>query len=362
MGEVWRARSQDGASVAVKVLREGLSDDPELVSMFLRERVILTRLNHPNIVRVRDLVAEGSTLAIVMDLVSGPNLRQLLRPTGTLLPLAAGQVMVHVLQGLAVAHGQGVVHRDIKPENVLVAEREPLMARLTDFGIAKLCDADPHSRMTGAIGTPDYMPPEIVSGSPAAPPADVYAAGVVLYELLCGVTPFAGGGTFAVLRRAAEQSPGRPKGLPNDVWQLLTWMMEKFPDDRPNSTEAGAALETLLPLLNDVPQLPRLQQPPPPEPVEMAATTVRAERVVIPTRNDESTRSAPLGFKDEGATGDGERRTIGVAMLIAVAAALVLLTFLIGAGIAGLTAARGARPRNDGTALVAPTISVGEHS
>ncbi|MDQ1250021.1 MAG: hypothetical protein QG597_4398 [Actinomycetota bacterium] len=365
MGEVWRARTRAGEDVAVKVLRAGLADDPELVTRFLREREILTRLNHPNLVHVRDLVAEGSTLAIVMDLVPGPNLRQVLRTPGTLPPAMAGAAVLDVLHALAAAHVQGVVHRDVKPENVLLAEQDPVLARLTDFGIARLNDADPNSRLTGAIGTPEYMPAEILAGEAATQAVDVYAAGVVLYELLCGITPFAGGNTIAVLRRAADQPPGRPGGLPSDLWQLLAWMLQKQPALRPTSTAAAAALESLLPVLEQLPQLPRLLQPPAPEPENVMATMMRPLSLPptvdgIPTAP--GTPSAGIDFPTPGFADHASaplpaqpRQRVVTSGRVLLAVAIVLLSLVAGAGLATMTKPSGTS--NHGGAPV-PTTTV----
>jgi serine/threonine-protein kinase len=120
MAEVYRAVNRDGDPVAVKVLRSELGSDAEVVSRFIRERSILTGLNAPNVVRVRDLVAEGGTLAIVMDLVDGPDLRAELLRRRTLPTADAVQLAVGVLRGLAAVHAAGVIHRDIKPENILL--------------------------------------------------------------------------------------------------------------------------------------------------------------------------------------------------------------------------------------------------
>ncbi|MGH9061127.1 MAG: protein kinase domain-containing protein, partial [Acidimicrobiales bacterium] len=139
-GQVWRGRRRwDDGAVAVKVLRPELGSDPEAVVRFLRERSTLVGLDHPNLVRILDLVAEGETLAIVMDLVEGPNLRRVLTSRGAPPAAEACRLLAQVASGLAFAHRAGVVHRDLKPENVLVeqAGTPSARARLTDFGIAR---------------------------------------------------------------------------------------------------------------------------------------------------------------------------------------------------------------------------------
>lgn len=153
-GTVWRARQretagaeaavqgQPGETVAIKVLKEELASDPDIVMRFLRERSVLLRLTHPNIVRVRDLVVEGDLLALVMDLIDGPDLHRYLRENGPLSPVAAALLTAQVADALAASHADGVVHRDLKPANVLLMQQGGQMhPMLTDFGIARLADS-----------------------------------------------------------------------------------------------------------------------------------------------------------------------------------------------------------------------------
>ncbi|NYV78985.1 protein kinase, partial [Streptomyces sp. UH6] len=145
-GTVWLGEGPDGP-VAVKLLREDLSSDEELVGRFVGERTALLGLEHPRIVSVRDLVVDGNDLALVMDLVRGTDLRTRLERERRLAPEAAVAVVADVADALAAAHAAGVVHRDVKPENVLLDMDGPLgpgnahPALLTDFGVAKLIDA-----------------------------------------------------------------------------------------------------------------------------------------------------------------------------------------------------------------------------
>ena len=158
MGTVWRARdlSTDEA-VAAKILHDHFASDVGIVTRFLQERTFLLQLDHPNIVRVRDLVVEGSQLGIVMDLVEGSDVRGLLRTTPTLPPARAAGIVADVLDGLAHAHALSVLHRDVKPDNVLL---DGDTARLSDFSIARLAQ-ETTVRMTGVLGTADYMAPEV---------------------------------------------------------------------------------------------------------------------------------------------------------------------------------------------------------
>jgi hypothetical protein len=243
MGEVWRGAGPDGP-VAIKILRSDLADDQEVVSRFVQERTILRSLSSPHIVSVRDLVIEGDRLAIVMELVTGTNLRTRLAADGNLSPADAVEIMVQVLDGLAVAHARGVVHRDLKPENVLVTVADPaVQAKIVDFGIARLVEGTRLSRTTGMIGTPHYLAPEIGSGHPATPASDVYAAGVVLYELLFGRVPFDQPTPVAVLQAHVHEPPARPADVPDTLWDPVASMLAKDPDARPDARTAAARLQ-----------------------------------------------------------------------------------------------------------------------
>ncbi|HEY8202430.1 MAG TPA: protein kinase, partial [Actinomycetota bacterium] len=237
-GEVWRGTYRPtGQAVAVKILRPGLAADNDLIARFLRERAILTALRDPHLVGVRDLVAEGGTLAIVMDLVEGTDLRRFLSERRTLAPSLAATLMTHVLSALQAGHEAGVVHRDIKPENILLDLSDPAAPRalLSDFGIARLTQGPSLTNVSGTIGTPEYMAPELAEDGDATPASDLYAVGIVLYELVAGRSPFTGGSPLQVLRRQVDVLPARPPGMPDALWSVLDACLAKRPGDRPSS-------------------------------------------------------------------------------------------------------------------------------
>ena len=253
-GTVWLGEGPDGP-VAIKLLREDLASDQELVSRFVQERTALLGLEHPHVVSVRDLVVDGNDLALVMDLVRGTDLRTRLDRERRLAPEAAVAVVADVADGLAAAHAAGVVHRDVKPENVLLDMQGPLgpggshPALLTDFGVAKLIDTPRRTRATKIIGTPDYLAPEIVEGLPPRAAVDIYALATVLYELLAGFTPFGGGHPGAVLRRHVTETVVPLPGIPDELWQLLVQCLAKAPASRLRASELSARLRELLPML-----------------------------------------------------------------------------------------------------------------
>lgn len=259
-GTVWLGEGPEGA-VAIKLLREELASDQELVGRFVQERAALLGLDHPHVVGVRDLVVDGNDLALVMELVRGTDLRTRLERERRLAPEAAVAIAADVADGLAAAHAARIVHRDVKPENVLLNMQGLLgpggahPALLTDFGIARLVDSPRRTRATKVIGTPDYLAPEIIEGLPPRASVDVYALATVLYELLAGFTPFGGGHPGAVLRRHVTESVAPLPGIPDELWQLLLQCLAKAPASRLRAPELAARLRELLPGLAGLPPL-----------------------------------------------------------------------------------------------------------
>ncbi|MFI1248583.1 serine/threonine-protein kinase [Streptomyces anulatus] len=257
-GTVWRARQretagaeaavagQPGETVAIKVLKEELANDADVVMRFLRERSVLLRLTHPNIVRTRDLVVEGDLLALVMDLIDGPDLHRYLRENGPLTPVAAALLTAQIADALAASHADGVVHRDLKPANVLVDERDGQMhPMLTDFGIARLADSPGLTRTHEFVGTPAYVAPESAEGRPQTSAVDIYGAGILLYELVTGRPPFAGGTALEVLHRHLSEEPRRPSNVPAPLWTVIERCLSKDPDRRPSAENLARGLRTV---------------------------------------------------------------------------------------------------------------------
>ncbi|MEU6417660.1 serine/threonine-protein kinase [Streptomyces spiralis] len=257
-GTVWRARQreaagaeaavpgQPGETVAIKVLKEELANDADVVMRFLRERSVLLRLTHPNIVRVRDLVVEGDLLALVMDLVDGPDLHRYLRENGPLTPVAAALLTAQIADALAASHADGVVHRDLKPANVLLkqdgGEMHPM---LTDFGIARLADSPGLTRTHEFVGTPAYVAPESAEGRPQTSAVDIYGAGILLYELVTGRPPFGGGSALEVLHQHLSAEPRRPSTVPDPLWTVIERCLRKNPDERPSAVNLARGLRVV---------------------------------------------------------------------------------------------------------------------
>ncbi|MER7190834.1 serine/threonine-protein kinase [Streptomyces flaveolus] len=257
-GTVWRARQretagaeaavagQPGETVAIKVLKEELASDADIVMRFLRERSVLLRLTHPNIVRVRDLVVEGELLALVMDLVDGPDLHRYLRENGPFTPVAAALLTAQIADALAASHADGVVHRDLKPANVLLkqtgGEMHPM---LTDFGIARLADSPGLTRTHEFVGTPAYVAPESAEGRPQTSAVDIYGAGILLYELVTGRPPFSGGSALEVLHQHLSAEPRRPSTVPGPLWTVIERCLRKNPDERPSAENLARGLRVV---------------------------------------------------------------------------------------------------------------------
>lgn len=257
-GTVWRARQretagaeaavpgQPGETVAIKVLKEELANDADVVMRFLRERSVLLRLTHPNIVRVRDLVVEGDLLALVMDLVEGPDLHRHLRENGPFTPVAAALLTAQIADALGASHTDGVVHRDLKPANVLLKQQDGEMhPMLTDFGIARLADSPGLTRTHEFVGTPAYIAPESAEGRPQTSAVDIYGAGILLYELVTGRPPFSGGSALEVLHQHLSAEPRRPSTVPDPLWTVIERCLRKNPDQRPSAENLARGLRAV---------------------------------------------------------------------------------------------------------------------
>jgi serine/threonine-protein kinase len=254
-GVVWRAvDTRTDQTVAAKLLRPEHASDPRLVERFVRERSLLMSLRDEAVVAVRDLVVEGDRLAIISDYMPEGSLRSRLEESGPFSPRLAARVTAVVLDGVDAARAAGIVHRDLKPDNVLLApgwqEAEPGSVRVTDFGISRLM-TDTRRSTTGLVGTPEYMPPELLIAGEAGFPADVYAAGILLYELLAGRTPFAGPGTDYTVAHRHVVDPPPPLPVPEELWTLVSDMLAKAPEARPTAAEAAASLRRMAPGLDD---------------------------------------------------------------------------------------------------------------
>ena len=237
MGQVWEAvDSRLGRRVAVKVLKQEFSSDPEFLERFRAEARIVAMLNHPGIAAVHDygetdMDGEGRTAYLVMELVNGEPLNSVLKRSGRLSLRHALDMLEQTGRALQVAHSAGLVHRDVKPGNILITPNGQV--KLTDFGIAKAVDAAPVTQTGMVMGTAQYIAPEQALGEDATAASDVYALGVVGYEAVSGKRPFTGDGALTVAMKHIKETPAPlPADLPPNVRELIEITLVKNPGMR----------------------------------------------------------------------------------------------------------------------------------
>ncbi|MFF8943152.1 serine/threonine-protein kinase [Streptomyces sp. NPDC014864] len=247
MGRVWRAADDMlDRQVAVKEMRID-GRDPEDTrtrrERVLREARATARIDHPNVVRVYDVVDEGERLWIVMELVAGRSLEQIMVAEGPLGPREAARIGLGLVAALRQVHARGVLHRDIKPGNVLVGNGGRRIV-LTDFGIAAIQDTEALTMVGMLVGSPDYMAPERVSGRPQGPPSDLWSLGATLCAALGDRSPFSRGTTLATLHAVLYEAPRLPPGA-GPLRPVLTALLSKDPALRPTLTDLETALEAV---------------------------------------------------------------------------------------------------------------------
>jgi hypothetical protein len=237
MGEVWRARDRVlHRTVAAKVLRSEYTGDPNFLARFRNEARHTAALSHPNIASVYDYGEtrdenDHTVAYLVMEFVEGHTLVTILHEEGRLPVDWTLHVLGQAADGLSAAHRAGVVHRDIKPGNLMV--RPDGVVKLTDFGIAQARDATPLTRTGMVVGTAQYLSPEQAQGLEVGPASDVYALGVVGYEILTGVRPFDGTSQVAIaLAHINRPPPPLPRDVPPAVQALIARALAKSPADR----------------------------------------------------------------------------------------------------------------------------------
>ncbi|MCC6556231.1 MAG: serine/threonine protein kinase [Polyangiaceae bacterium] len=248
-----RVGARAGARVALKILRAEHLEDQVIVARFEREAAAASRVRHPSVLEVEGLERARGTPFFAMELLVGLDLADTLASAGALVPARAVRIAADAAAGLGAAHRAGVIHRDVKPENLFLVHaadgRE--IVKVLDFGVSFLEGEDGRGTPGSIVGTPEYMAPEQAQGAPPAPPADVYALGIVLYEMLAGRVPFVGG--YPAVARSHEREPPPPlhrlrRGLliSRDLDAVVRRALVKDPRARFASMDElrGALLET----------------------------------------------------------------------------------------------------------------------
>ncbi|WP_409485581.1 PASTA domain-containing protein [Arsenicicoccus dermatophilus] len=247
MATVWEALDERlERSVAVKLLRPGLADDRTFAERFRREARAAARLNDPRVVAVYDQGVDGADMFLVMELVRGRTLREVIHAEAPLGPRAALDLLIPVAEALGLAHAAGVVHRDVKPENVII--REDGQVKVADFGLARAVTSETATVASSTIlGTVSYLSPEQVEHGSTDARSDVYAAGLVLFELLTGRQAYEGDSPIHVAYQHVHRPVAAPStvvpGVPGVLDEVVAWASALDRDDRPaDGAELAARL------------------------------------------------------------------------------------------------------------------------
>ena len=240
--------------VALKVMHADLARDEDFVGRFIGEAKSAAQLSHPNVVSVYDQGRDGPYPYLAMEYLPGRTLRDLLSERALFPPREALSIMVPLLSGLAAAHTAGIVHRDVKPENVLIAPDGHL--KVVDFGLARALSGISSQTRTGVIiGTVAYLAPEQVTGTSADARTDIYAAGIVLFELLTGAKPHTGESPLAVAYKHVNETVPAPsrfvQGIPPEVDQLVLQATSRDPGGAP--ADAAAFLRAVNDVMRGLP-------------------------------------------------------------------------------------------------------------
>ncbi len=335
MATVYRALDQRlDREVAIKVMHANLVDDEQFVSRFIREARSAARLNHHGVVQVFDQGAHDGVVFLAMEYVPGRTLRDVMRDRGPMTAHEALDLLEPVLDALAAAHRAGIVHRDIKPENVLIADDGRV--KVADFGLARAVDAGTAHSQTGLLlGTVSYLAPEQVERGVADARSDVYATGVVLFEMLTGSKPFGGDTPVQVaLQHVSSRVPApssRASGIDPALDDLVLLAAARDPDDRP--ADARELLMVLRETRRRLPERvldaqPVALAPPPPQPPADAAEAAHDRTMALET----VTAPTPAAAPPRRPGGPRRRGRVALGVVLALAVLLGVTGWYVGAG------------------------------
>ena len=245
MGQVWKGRDQElERDVAIKVLREEYAGDEGFLKRFRAEARHTAALSHEGIAALYDYGELDGRAYIVMELCPGRPLSDIIEENpGGLPEKRVVQLMIELARALDAAHSKGVVHRDVKPENVLVDEKDGWSMKITDFGIARSKDQARLTKTGLVMGTAQYLSPEQAMGKQATSLSDIYALGIVGYEMLNGRRPFTGSSQVEIaMAQVKQQPPALSEAINEDLRRLIMMMLAKAPANRPRSASAVARI------------------------------------------------------------------------------------------------------------------------
>jgi serine/threonine protein kinase len=365
MGVVYRAEhTLIGRPVALKLLHPDLARNPQAVDRFFREARAANEIANPHIVEVTDFGrTDDDANFLVMEFLTGIGLSRVLEQQGALSPKRAVHIALQIAEGLSAAHQKGVIHRDLKPGNIQLIERngDSEFVKIMDFGIAKITETNTNLTKTGMIlGSPAYMSPEQASGKPVDHRTDIYAMGIILYEMLIGRPPFVGDSPTQILVAHVTQEPSPPRSLnaqvPEPLEQLVLHCLAKEASGRPETmaqvAERLKAWYDGSELLGPLAMAPTTHAPvadPTPPPTALAAAppqTVPAPvgvETAPPVAATPVSATTPGQVVDTGIPADHGVATVGVdrtqqrggkGLMIAVIASVVLL--LTGGAVAAV--------------------------
>ncbi|MFE3884112.1 Stk1 family PASTA domain-containing Ser/Thr kinase [Streptomyces lydicus] len=339
--------------LALKVMHPGLATDEAFVERFIREAKSVARLSHPNVVGVFDQGTDGTYVYLAMEYVAGCTLRDVLRERGALQPRAALDILEPILAALGAAHRAGLVHRDMKPENVLIGDDGRV--KVADFGLVRAVDTNTTASTGSVLGTVSYLAPEQLEHGTADARVDVYACGVVLYEMLTGGKPHTGGTVAQILYQHLHEDVLPPSGLvpalAPQLDELVALACAREPQLRPQDAvvllaraqEAraqltDAQLDVVPPQARDLAAggavdefartdvIPRADGVQPPLPGAGEAELNRTSRLEVPTASEQTTRLRPVPGEEAPRRGLRRRPVVTVV-------AAVLLILGIGTGV-----------------------------
>ena len=254
MGTVYKASDAVlRRSVAIKMLHQHLVRDTTFMERFRNEAILSAQLNHPNVTTLYNFLQDNNDSIIVMEMVHGITVEKFLKQHGKLSLETAVRIVIQTLDGVQHAHSRGILHRDIKAANLMITPEGSV--KLMDFGIARLEGSTRLTRADRVVGTLEYMAPELLNGTDPSVQSDLYAIGVLLYELLCGKMPFESSTDLTLISQILTKKPislrSRVANLPQAIENILDRLLQKNPEKRFRSAyELRSALTAIVPAGN----------------------------------------------------------------------------------------------------------------